>query len=220
MSFLESISEKSNKFVLPEMNLVKVRLGRNTWGLAMQISIAYIETSDYDFMLNCFTKFCRVEGTNLVGSLDKIRLRKENRIVYRQRLVFTDLLGVLRMAKGLGLYIDEQLNLRLDDLLYYQRELKPLWTKSKSLYVENIEHNYRLLCLKQLEVLEYEAGIIPSVKIKDKDIGHLGSAPYIARLISKDKKTMSLFIPKTKEMQELYSGVDVLNFGYNSKTFK
>lgn len=227
-----------DKFVVPcAGRLFRVNVSEHNKAVCFCLNKGYFEMTDLGMLLDVMDalddwKSEYGKGKKLfipVGRPDKVRLMSTGKVVYRQRLFFRSLSGLLSVMARFGLRFEVMPNFRItinniincsEDLKYFERyasefdETIDTWLTNSCLV-----HLHRFLVqIRQHSSLDHRV-----LEVLAGRMGYLDRAPFLALGYGLDKNTSSLFIGGGQDSRA-YSVADLdafkLDFGYTSENLE
>ncbi len=204
------IKNNDISFVFPNVdNFGFSRIGKNTWAIMFVINRGYVESENYDVckaMSNYIDNFLK-EKFILVGDINVVRI-ENNKIVYRQRFYFTDIIKLYKLASyfNINIKIPRTFNIqRVKELKYKDiyKELKFAYKRSICRKNFTLDNWITYSCILQLLLLGYNLNVNVNVsfEIPLKEFikeGMLDNAPYLCGSYNRGKefiKNTSIIIP-------------------------
>lgn len=236
---LNLIKEKPFNFVIPTPGkCFKSRIGRRDKVLLLVLNKGYIES---DSIETCYyvTVFLATHKNDFfvpVGNIEKIRLNKTGKIVYRQRIYFKSFSTFLRVMKELNAHIIIDNNFRvstntlmnvIDDLPILER------------YAKIVKSDVNTWLTNVFKILIYEAckkyDMCDMINLSDYvyklsrgSVGYLNRAPLLCGSYSVIHHTSSVFRVEDLSNKVLYDSdfidkeqkCNLLCYGYTDKNVK
>lgn len=221
-------SMSKSRFVIPcAGKMFRSSISDKNKALCFLINKGYFETETLVDMLAIIEDADKFDDIILVGDIEKIRLKKTGKIVYRQR-IFTKSLNMLgAICKILGVRVELTLDFEItinnimncrDDLPYLERYARR--------FNETIDEWLTHCCVIELYYFFQSIGIYTNMEWKvnkyllDKE-DYLYRAPFLISSYNIDKHSSSVFLGFDAKDKRLYlddvSGIDLIDYGYTSK---
>ena len=179
--------------------------------LCLVINKGYIETTSLDSMLVTLDELSSKLVVK-VGHIDKIRIKKSGRIVYRQRLYFKSVTDMLILCKRYGIKFElaSDFKININNIMNVIDELGKLEYFAKK-FDENIDTWLTNCCIVHLHNLLLSLGMFSDLegrvtKILKGRVGYMDYAPFLSSKYDIIKHTSSVFIePENRVLEGMYS---------------
>lgn len=205
-------SQGNNKLVIPYAGkMFKSSIAKNDKALCFVINKGYLEIADLRSMLKILDEIKGTDGFVLVGKIEKVRLKANKDIVYRQRIFFKSLKSMLSICKVFGIRfelgddfhitINNVLNC-VDDLVYLERY--------SAKFDEPIDVWLTNCCIVHLHSLLLNMGMHSDLTEKFHKVlkgkrGYLDRAPFLISSYNIEKKSSAIFLELDTKDTRLYS---------------
>lgn len=229
MSIATAVAQSSTtKFVLPcAGKMFKSNISKKDKALCFVLNKGYFETEKLDDMLALLSDVADIKDLILVGSINKVRLKRTRKIVYRQRLFIKSLGVLLRLCKVDGIWFEVSRNFRIttNNLMNCRDELVLLERYARR-FDETIDTWLTNCCLIELYYYLKSMNIHTNLKhfvqnrLKDK-VDYLDRAPFLISSYDIEKKTSGIFLDFEDDVR-LYDevGTSLLDIGYTDSNVK
>ena len=194
--------------------------------LCFVINKGYIETSSLDGML---TTLDDLDSKSIikVGNVDKVRVKKSNRIVYRQRVYFKSITEILVLCKrnGIKFEISPSFKISINNIMNVIDELGKLEYFARQ-FDETIDVWLTNCCIIHIHNLLLSLGMWSDLGgrvaniLKDKH-GYMDFAPFLISRYDIKKHISSVYIEQEQRLidgmysKPLYNGSD-LSVGFTT----
>ena len=233
MSIIKAVSTNgSNKLVVPYAGkMFRSNISSDNKALCFVINKGYIETSDLTSMLTIIDDCENIKTIILVGTIEKIRLKRTKAIVYRQRVFFKSLKVMLNLCKlfGLRFELGNNFHITINNILNCVDDLKYL-ERYAIKFDEPIDVWLTNCCIINLNEILKNVGICSYLNdrvnlILRKKSGYLDRAPFLISSYSIDDKSSAIFLQYNYSDRRLFSYEStsdsfISDFGYTEKNIK
>ena len=229
MSISAAITSKStNRFVIPcAGKMFRSSIADNDKALCFVVNKGYFETEDLQSMLNLIDDANRFDEVILVGSIEKVRLSKTKRIVYRQRIFTKSLNKLCNICAVTGVRVDlsPQFRVTINNIMNCRDDL-PFLERYAKRFNETIDEWLTHCCIVELFYYFQSRSIATNMswmvgKFLDGRENYLYRAPFLVSSYNIEKHSSSVFLGFEATDRRLYrddvTGVQLLKYGYTKK---
>lgn len=179
--------------------------------LCLVLNKGYIETTSLDNMLVTLDELTSKLIVK-VGNIDKVKIKKTGRYVYRQRVYFKSITDILIMCKKFGIKfeLDSSFKININNIMNVIDELGRLEYFAKQ-FDETIDTWLTNCCIVHLHNLLLSLGMYSDLGgrvakiLKDKN-GYMDFSPFLSSKYDIIKHTSSVFIePESRILEGMYS---------------
>lgn len=229
MSIIEAVTAKgSNKLVIPcAGKMFRSSIENDDKALCFVLNKGYFETSDLVGMLTILDDCTKFKEIILVGQIEKVRLRSNKSIVYRQRIFFKNLKTTLNLCRVLGLRFElsPDFHISINNIMNCRDELTYLERYARR-FDETIDEWLTHCCiiemyylLKSLDMYS-DLGKKANIYLRNR-VDYLHRAPFLISSYSIENKSSGIFLGFQADDKRLYkevvTGKDLLKLGYTVK---
>lgn len=229
-----SISNKmssinTNRFIVPcAGKMFKSSISGGDKALCYVLNKGYFETLDLENMLYIVDDAIQNKDFILVGKIEKVQTKTV--IVYRQRLFFKSLHGLLLLCKRYGIAFEvlDSFQIDINNTMNVTSELKYLEHYAKR-FNETIDKWLTNTCLIELYFYIKSLGIETHLErrvhrfLKQK-IDYLDRAPFLISSYNITNKTSGIFLNynplDSRLFDEVSTGLELLKIGYTDNNVK
>lgn len=239
---LNMIKEKPFKFVIPTPGkCFKSRIGKKDKVLLLVLNKGYIEADNLEtcYYVTAFLDSHRNDFFVPVGNIEKIKLSRSKKVVYRQRIYFKSFATFLKVMKELqaSIVIDRNFEVSTNTLMNVLSEL-PILER----YAKDVKSDVNTWLTHVCKILIYEAckkldmcdriNLTEDVyKVSKGVTGYLNRAPLLCGSYSVINHTSSVFRVEDISNQTLYDedifdknivgeSKELLDYGYTDNNVK
>lgn len=239
---LSIIKGKSFKFVIPTPGkCFKSSIGKKDKVLLLVLNKGYIEADSIEtcYYVTAFLESHKNDFFVPVGNIEKIRISKSKRIVYRQRIYFKSFSTFLKVMKELQAFIiiDKDFEVTTNTLMNVIDDL-PLLER----YAKNVKENVNSWLTNVCKILVYESckklnmldkiNLTSEVYATTKGVtGYLNRAPLLCGSYSVINHTSSVFRVEDLSNKNLYDNdvfdknivediKELIDYGYTDNNVK
>lgn len=233
---LSLIKDKPFKFVIPTAGkCFKSKIAKKDKALLLVLNKGYVEADDIEtcYYVSTFLESHKSSLFVLCGNIEKIKLSKSEKIVYRQRVYFKSLATLLKVLRELNssVIIDKNFKITTNTLLHCVSDLPYLERYAKRL---KLDVDTWLTCV--CKILIYEAcnklDMLDKINLTDEvynipttESGFLDRAPMLCGSYSVISHTSSVFRVEDTSNKKLYStsvreSLGVLSYGYTDRNVR
>lgn len=218
-------STSYDSFIIPcTSKLVRTNIGRNNSALCFLMNRGYFDTDTLSDMERLTKQICELDGTKLVGGIDKVVF--SNQVRYRQRVVFNDLLGVMEVCKmhGAGCSLSDDFRVTIDSVIDCSEDLRYLQYYARS-YYQTVDTFLTNTCKIQFSLMAESKHMNNPLDEEISHIlqgkrGYMDRAPFLLSKYNLSTGKSAIFIPKLKVDKSMYNEVkpnQFLDYGYTEK---
>jgi hypothetical protein len=229
MSLINTIAlGNTSKLVIPcAGKMFKSSIPNNDKALCFVLNKGYFESTSLQNMLSIIEDSQEFNDIILVGKIDKVRLKANHNIVYRQRIFFKSLGAILNLCKLLGLKFElaSDFHISINNIMNCITELVYLERYAKR-FDESIDDWLTHCCIIELHYLLKSKNIYSGLE-KDVDFylkgreNYLERAPFLVSSYNIDTKSSGLFLDYNQDdsrlFREVVTGKDLLGVGYTDR---
>lgn len=226
MSIAAAVTSKSkSKFVIPcAGKMFRSSIQDNDKALCFLVNKGYFETEDLTSMLDLVDDANRFDEVILVGEIEKVRLAKSKKIVYRQRIFTKSLNKLCSICKVLGVRIDlsPQFKVTINSIMNCRDDL-PFLERYAKRFNETIDVWLTHCCVVELFYYFKSRGIATNMEwmverfLRGRE-DYLYRAPFLVSSYDIKSHSSSVFLGFEAKDRRLYrddvTGLELLKYGY------